>query len=107
MTLTHLHLLLNHVPTVGTALAIALFVLSLFRRNDMLRRVSLEVFFIIALVTIPTYLSGLSAQQQLMTREGVSNVMIEAHEDAAVFSLILMQITGALSWLALWQFRRV
>ena len=106
MTLTHLHLLLNHVPTVGTALAIALFILSLFRRNDMLRRVSLEVFFIIALTTIPTYLSGLSAQQQIMARPGVSNVMIEAHEDAALFSLILMQITGGLSWLALWQFRR-
>jgi uncharacterized membrane protein len=107
MTLTHLHLLLNHVPTVGTALAIALFILSFFRRNDMLRRVSLEVFFIIALMTIPAYLSGLSAQQQIMTRPGVSNVMIEAHEDAALFSLVLMQITGAFAWFALWQLRRM
>ena len=106
MTLTHLHLLLNHVPTVGTALAIALFIVSLFRRNDMLRRVSLEVFFIIALITIPAYLSGLAAQQQIMSREGVSNVMIEAHEDAAMFSFILMQITGGFAWLALWQLRR-
>ena len=73
MTLTHLHLLLNHVPTVGTGLAIALFVLSFFRKNDMLRRVSLEVFFIIALMTIPAYLSGLSAQQQIQDRPGVSN----------------------------------
>jgi uncharacterized membrane protein len=106
MTLVHVHLLLNHVPTVGTALAIALFVLSFFRRNDMLRRVSLEVFFIIALMTIPAYLSGLSAQQQIMDRPGVSNTMIEAHEDAAVFSFVFMQLTGAFAWLALWQFRR-
>jgi uncharacterized membrane protein len=106
MTLVHLHLLLNHVPTVGTGLAIALFVLSFFRRNDMLRRVSLEVFFIIALLTIPAYLSGLSAQQQIMDRPGVSNTMIEAHEDAAVWSFVLMQITGGFAWLALWQFRR-
>lgn len=107
MTLTHLHLLLNHVPTVGTALAIALFILSFFRKNDMLRRVSLEAFFIIALMTIPAYLSGLSAQQQIMSRPGVSNVMIEAHEDAALFSLVLMQITGAFAWFALWQMRRM
>ena len=107
MTLTHLHLLLNHVPTVGTALAIALFILSFFRRNDMLRRVSLEVFFVIALITIPAYLSGLSAQQQIMERPGVSNVMIEAHEDAAMFSFVLMQITGAFAWFALWQLRRL
>ena len=106
MTLVHLHLLLNHVPTVGTGLAIALFILSFFRKNDMLRRVSLEVFFIIALLTIPAYLSGLSAQQQIMDRPGVSNAMIEAHEDAAVWSFVLMQITGGFAWLALWQFRR-
>jgi uncharacterized membrane protein len=107
MTLTHLHLLLNHVPTVGTALAIALFVLSFFRRNDMLRRVSLEVFFVIALMTIPAYLTGLSAQMQIQDREGVSNVVIEAHEDAAMFAFVLMQLTGAFAWLALWQSRRV
>jgi uncharacterized membrane protein len=106
MTLVHLHLLLNHVPTVGTALAIALFILSFFRKNDMLRRVSLEVFFIIALVTIPAYLSGLAAQLQIQDRPGVSNVMIEAHEDAALFSFVLMQFTGAFAWLALWQSRR-
>ena len=107
MTLVHLHLLLNHVPTIGTGLAIALFVLSFFRKNDMLRRVSLEVFFIVALMTLPAYLSGLSAQQQIVNRPGVSNVMIEAHEDAALFALVLMQITGAFAWLSLWQFRRM
>jgi uncharacterized membrane protein len=106
MTLLHLHLLLNHVPTIGTALAIALFILSFFRKNDMLRRVSLEIFFIVALLTLPAYLTGLSAQQQVQAREGVSNTMIEAHEDAAIFALILMQLTGAFAWLALWQFRR-
>ena len=108
MTLLHLHLLLNHVPTVGTALAIGLFILSFFRKNDMLRRVSLEAFFIVALLTLPAYLSGLSAQAQIQAqgREGVSNVMIEAHEDAAIFALVLMQLTGGFAWLALWQFRR-
>ena len=34
MTLAHVHLLLNHVPTIGTAIGLALFVLSFFRRND-------------------------------------------------------------------------
>jgi uncharacterized membrane protein len=106
MTLVHLHMLINHVPTVGMGLAIALFILSFFRKDEMLRRVSLEVFFVVALITIPAYLSGLSAQQQIQDREGVSNVMIEAHEDAAIFAFILMQLTGSFAWLALWQHRR-
>lgn len=106
MTLAHVHLLLNHVPTVGTAVAITLFIVSFFRRNDALRRVSLELFFMVALVTIPAYLTGLSAQQQIMDREGVSNVLIEAHEDAAMFAFVLMLLTGGSAWLALWQYRR-
>jgi uncharacterized membrane protein len=107
VTLLHVHLLLNHVPTVGMAIAITLFILSFFRRNEALRRVSLEAFFVVALVTIPAYLTGLSAQQQVMDREGVSNVLIEAHEDAAMFAFVLMQLTGAFAWLALWQYRRL
>lgn len=107
MNQAHLHMLLNHVPTVGTGLAIALLILSLFRRNDELKRVSLEVFFVIALMTIPAYLTGVAAQAELTGREGISNVLIEAHEDAAAFSFVLMQITGAFAWLALWQMRRV
>jgi uncharacterized membrane protein len=106
MNLAHVHLLLNHVPTVGTAIAIALLVLAFIRKNDELKRVSLEIFFVIALLTIPAYLSGVSAEKQIKDREGVSLAMIAAHESAAVTSLVLMQLTGAFAWFALWKFRR-
>lgn len=99
-------MLLNHVPTVGTGIAIALLVLAFVRKSDELRRASLEAFFVIALLTIPAYLSGIAAQAEIMERPDVSNVMIEAHEDAAAFSFIVMQLTGGFAWLALWQARR-
>ena len=100
-------MLLNHVPTVGTGIALALLVLSFIRKNDALKRVTLEVFFIIALVTIPAYLSGVSAQQQIQDRPDVSKIMINAHQDVALQAFLLMQLTGAFAWLALWQFRRI
>ena len=106
MNLAHLHMLLNHVPTVGTAIAITLLVLSFIRKSEELRRVSLEAFFIIALVTVPAYLTGVAAQAEIRDLPDVSNVLIEAHEDAAAFSFVLMQLTGAFAWLALWQIRR-
>jgi hypothetical protein len=37
----------------------------------------------------------------------VSKTLIATHEGAALMSFILMEITGALAWLALWQMRRV
>jgi uncharacterized membrane protein len=107
MNLAHLHMLLNHVPTVGTAIAIALLVIAFIRKSDELRRVSLEAFFIIALATLPAYLSGVAAQAEISERPDVSNVLIEAHEDAAAQSFILMQLTGGFAWLALWQIRRI
>jgi len=65
MNTPHLHLLLNHVPTVGTVIAFGLFLLSFVRKDDGLKRVSLEVFYIIALLTLPAYLSGVGTQMAL------------------------------------------
>jgi hypothetical protein len=106
MTMTHVHLLLNHVPTIGTAIALGLLVISHFRRNDDLRRVSLEVFFVIALLTIPAYLSGVSAQQILLERPDINQPFVDAHHDAAMWAFVLMQISGGFAWLALWKYRR-
>jgi hypothetical protein len=52
-------------------------------------------------------MSGKSAEKVVKDQEGVSAVMIEAHQDAAFFAFILMQLTGAAAWLALWQYRRL
>lgn len=106
VNVAHLHLLLNHVPTVGTTIAIGLMLLALVRRNDHLKHVSLEVFFLVALATLPAYMTGVAAQMSIEGREGVTQQIIDLHHDAALVAFILMQITGAFAWLALWQFRR-
>ena len=106
MNLAHLHLLLNHFPTVGTVIGLGLFLYALISRNEDLKRVSLGVFFVIALVTIPAYLSGNAAQEVIAERPGISQIMIERHQDAALLGLLLMQITGTFAWIGLWQFRR-
>jgi hypothetical protein len=108
LTLPHLHLLLNHVPTVGTAIAIALLVLTLARKHDAIRRVSLELFCMVALVTLPAYLSGVGTQLRLEQQlPEVSVSLMQRHHDAAVGASFLMLLTGGFAWLGLWQFRRI
>ena len=104
--LAHLHLLLNHAPTVGAAIAVGLLVLAFVRKNDHLAVVGLELTFGVALVTIPVFLTGVAARAALADADGVSTGAITAHEDAALFSFALMLITGMVAWLALWQRRR-
>lgn len=105
MTLAHLHLLLNHVPTVGSAIALALLVMALVRRNDGMKRLALELFCVIGLLTIVAYVAGLGAQPALV-EAGADAAVIQLHHDAAFQASVLMLWTGFFSWLGLWRMRR-
>jgi hypothetical protein len=106
ITIPHLHLLLNHVPTVGLAAGVGLLLLALVRKNDDLLRASCEVLFAIALLTLPVYLTGSAAEQAIEDIEGVAVPAIKAHELAALWAFLAMQFTGLAAWIALWQSRR-
>ena len=106
MNLAHVHLLLNHVPTIGFGFGIGLLVASIVRDSADLRRASYVVFFAIALVAIPTYLSGNAADFVLRTGRELRQDVVTAHQNAAMLALIPMEIVGLVSWLALWQSRR-
>src|SRR5579872_2275876 len=107
MDLTHIHLLLNHFPTVGNLIGGGLFVLALITKSNDLKRASLAILLGISLIAIPTYMSGNGAQEAIKAIPGVSKAQIEGHEGAAMIAMIFMEATGAFAWLALWQFRRL
>jgi uncharacterized membrane protein len=107
VNIPHLHLLMNHVPTVGTVVALGLFLLAFVRRNEHLQHASLEVFFLLALATLPVYLTGVAAQEAISGRPDVSAAAIAAHHDGALLAFIFVELTGFAAWLALWQFRRL
>jgi uncharacterized membrane protein len=106
MNLAHVHLLLNHVPTIGFGFGIGLLVASIVQDSADLRRASYVVFFVVALVAIPTYLSGNAADFVLRTERELRQDVVTAHQNAAMLALIPMEIVGLVSWLALWRSRR-
>jgi hypothetical protein len=111
----HVHLLLNHVPTVGFIVAVGLFIVGVAAKSDHLKVGSLVVMVGVALITIPVYATGSGAQAQICgpldapgpcENEAFSRTLIEMHEGAAFVAMYLMFFTGGLAWLALWQYRR-
>ncbi|HYR83093.1 MAG TPA: hypothetical protein VE422_03335 [Terriglobia bacterium] len=106
MNFAHLHVVLNHVPSIGSVVGAALFIASLVRKSDLLKKISLAVLVVVALAALPTYLSGNAAQLILRNRSEIPKGVIEAHQNSAMLTLIFLTITGALSWFGLWQFRR-
>ena len=107
MNAVEIHLLLNHFPTVGFSIGIALFVASLFGRNDVLKRASLVILFLTAAMTIATYVSGSDAEQAIKEMPNVSEPLMNAHESAALVAFAFMQLTGFFAWLGLWSWRRI
>src|SRR5579863_2479166 len=107
MDLTHIHLLLNHFPTIGYIIGGGLFLLSLIAKSDALKRASLVVLLGISLIAIPTYMSGNGAADAIKSLPGVSKSLIETHEGAALVATAFILLTGAFAWLGLWQFRRL
>jgi uncharacterized membrane protein len=106
VNLAHLHLLLNHVPTVGSVVALGLLLLALVRRDEPLKHAGLEVFFVIAVVTLPVYMSGVAAHLKLRDRPELSDNAMRVHQDAALAGFAVTEFAGFVAWIALWQSRR-
>jgi uncharacterized membrane protein len=107
MTLAHVHILLNHFPTIGMIVAMGLFALSLIWKSDDVKRASLAVLFGLDVVSIATYISGNAALQEIANLPNVSKAAVAAHQDAALLAFAVMQLTGLAAWLGLWQYRRI
>jgi uncharacterized membrane protein len=106
MNIPHLHLLINHFPTIGTIIGFGLLLLSFFRKSDPLKKASLEVFFMIGLLALPAYLSGNAAAVAIQERTDISMDAIRLHQDSALQALFFQELTAVAAWAALWQYRR-
>ena len=109
MNLAHIHLLLNHTPTIGFGIALGLYLAALLQKNDSLKRTGLVLLFLTAALAIPTYVSGNFAELEIcpdgICASDVSVALIRAHEDLALLAFAFMEITGFVAWLAIWQLR--
>jgi uncharacterized membrane protein len=104
--LVHLHLLLNHFPTVGLIVGFGIYLLALLKKSEDLKRGGLAVLFVIALIALPTYMTGYSALKALKNTPGVSVALIDIHQRSALLGLILLEATGIVAWYGLWRSRR-
>ena len=101
----HLHIILNHIPVVGSLGVLALFLTSFYLKSEDLQRSSLILFVVLGLLTLPTYISGAAARWAYQGRE-LSMEVIAAHQDAALLAFLFIGMTGCVSWASLWQQRR-
>lgn len=99
----HLHLVLNHIPVLGTMLFAPLLVVwGLVRRSREVTHVGLLLTVVLALTAIPIYLTGEPAEEQLENQPWFDKNRVEAHEERAEAGLIAVLVTGALAIGGIW-----
>ena len=97
MNAAQLHLALTHLPVVTALIAAATLALGAFARNAATRRFGLALLVVAGLTAIPTQLTGEGAEEVVEDRPGVSEALIERHEDAAGVALALTVLGGAIA----------
>jgi uncharacterized membrane protein len=105
MNPAHLHLAINHFPVIGLVFGAAILAAAMIRRSDELARVGAILMIFVALITIPVYLTGEPAEEIVEHLPGASEDILHAHEDIAVWAMILIEIIGAAALVGLVAFR--
>lgn len=103
----HWHLMLNHLPVVGSLAALLLLGWAWIKNTDDLKRVALASLVVVAVVAIPAFLTGEPSERHLKGLQGVSSRWMSNHEAAAEVSLWVTVAVGALALAALIVFRKV
>jgi uncharacterized membrane protein len=57
-TWSHVHMILNHFPTVGFVFALVFYLIALAMNNDVMKRAGLVVFVICGILAASTYVTG-------------------------------------------------
>jgi uncharacterized membrane protein len=94
MDLAHLHLMLNHIPVIGVGFGFAVLLVGTVARSRGITGVGLGLLVFSALIAIPVYLTGESAEEIVEKFPGVSESITDQHQSAAAWSLGLVIASG-------------
>src|SRR5262249_13122576 len=106
---SHVHMILNHFPTVGFVFVLGLYITALITNNVVMKRTSLVFFVMCTVLVLPTFVSG-NASMWAVTDPaipGISKAVINAHRDMALLTLFAIAFTGVIAWIELWRYRHL
>lgn len=101
MNATQLHLALTHVPVVLSIIGLVILIISFFKKSNTLTKTALWILLAAGVFTLPVYFTGEGTEEAVEGLPGVSEVVIEQHEDFAKATLVLVSASGLLAGVGL------
>jgi uncharacterized membrane protein len=104
---SHVHMILNHFPTIGLVTVLAFYIVALATNNTVMKRSCLAGFAICGILGAPTYVTGAAAMWALTQPPfpDVTHAAIDSHRDMALLTLFGLAFTGVTAYLELWRYR--
>ncbi len=107
MNPAHLHLLITHVPVVGSLFGLGLFLYALCKGSEELKRAGLLALLVAALLALPAYFSGQPAADLLKhLMPGMTMDASDQHQEVGVLALAGSSVLGIVSLVGLLFFRK-
>ena len=97
MNQTHIHLLITHLPIIGTILGSFVLFYGIWVKSNQTIIAAYYLFIISTLGAVVAYLTGEGAEEHIEHLPGVVESTIKRHEDFATIALISLIILGVLS----------
>lgn len=101
MNYPHLHLMINHLPILGSVFALLLVLWGMARGSREVRRLALWVALVAGLSVYPAYFTGDEAHEQVEDFPGFDHDTTHEHEEAAELALVVMLVTAGAAGAAL------
>ncbi|HZD06412.1 MAG TPA: hypothetical protein VE173_15985 [Longimicrobiales bacterium] len=102
MNAAEIHLMVNHIPVLGTIVVVGLLAYALARDEDPVMRAALWLLVAVAFLGVVAFLTGEPAQEVVEGAVGVPESIVEAHEEFAVWGLVANAVAGLTALAGLW-----
>jgi hypothetical protein len=100
-SMTHLHLMGNHLPVFGSVIAIVILLWGLLARRRDIVTVALALTVLTGIGAFVARQTGHEAEEQVEDSTWANRRLIHEHEEAADAAFIVAAITGAVALIAL------
>lgn len=97
MNQTHIHLLITHLPIIGSILGGLVLGYGIWTKSNQTKIAAYHVLIISSIGAVIAYLTGEGAEETVEKIQGVSERIIEQHSDFAVYALVALGILGVAS----------
>jgi uncharacterized membrane protein len=101
MNQTHIHLLITHLPIIGSILGGLVLIHGIFTKSDQTKIAAYNIFILSSIGAVIAYFTGESAEESVENLKGVVEATIKPHEEFALVALISLIILGLASILGL------